>query len=265
MIERGFLEDCLEKGLSTREIENIYGYPRNTVSYWINKYGINDKSKFVKSDKVSIGKIDTKEKAYFLGFLLADAYIGNNDLLTFGIQLADREILDFFASIFGGTILVNTKFDKKNKQYPSARWNRVVKGITTYTGGKLKEDRHYPIIRTDLERYLVQGFFDADGCITWGKRKDSNRIWHKICFKSKLKLLSGLQISLLKNADISSICKQSNKENCSILEFANRNSVLKFLNYIYPDDSFIILKRKYLKACALRLELEENGEGAIEQ
>ena len=45
-----------------------------------------------------------------------------------------------------------------------------------------------------------------------------------------------------------------------MLEFANREDVLKFLNFIYPNDSFIILKRKYNKAKALRLELGEFGE-----
>ena len=52
------------------------------------------------------------------------------------------------------------------------------------------------------------------------------------------------------------------KENCYIIEFANRKDILKFLDYIYCDN-FVVLQRKYLKAKALRLELEENGEGTI--
>ena len=39
---------------------------------------------------------------------------------------------------------------------------------------------------------------------------------------------------------------------------------MKFLGYIYQDD-FIVLKRKYLKYKALRLELEENGESRISE
>ena len=54
------------------------------------------------------------------------------------------------------------------------------------------------------------------------------------------------------------------EKDCFVIEFANRIDVLKFLNYIYQDD-FVVLKRKYLKYKALRLELEENGEGAIKQ
>lgn len=54
-------------------------------------------------------------------------------------------------------------------------------------------------------------------------------------------------------------------ENCFVLEFANRKDVIKFLDFIYPDDSFIVLKRKYLKQYALRLELEENGESSYKR
>ena len=43
------------------------------------------------------------------------------------------------------------------------------------------------------------------------------------------------------------------------------NDVIKFCEHIYPNEDFIILNRKYLKYKALRLELEENGEGAIKQ
>ena len=38
-------------------------------------------------------EIDTKEKAYILGYLLADGYI-NNSTLEFGCALADKEILE---------------------------------------------------------------------------------------------------------------------------------------------------------------------------
>ena len=44
-----------------------------------------------------------------------------------------------------------------------------------------------------------------------------------------------------------------------MLEFANKRDVIKFYNLVYSDKEFIILRRKYN---ALRLELEENGEGS---
>lgn len=151
--------------------------------------------------------------------------------------------------------------NKKTRRFPRARIQKRIPDILKFTGGRLKVDRHYPRIREDLERYLIQGLFDADGCLTFGRRKDKNRIWQKISFTSQLKILEGVQQYLIKKLDISTILRPKSNEKCYVIEFANRIDVLKFLKHIYPNDSFIILKRKYLKYKALRLELEENGEG----
>ena len=129
-----------------------------------------------------------------------------------------------------------------------------------FFGGEKKVDRHYPRIRDDLERYLLQGLFDADGCITWGYRKDKGRIWHKVSFTSQLKILQGVQQYLINKLGIASVIRPKAKENCYVLEFSNKSDVVKFCEHIYPDDDFVILKRKHLKYKALRLELEENGE-----
>ena len=105
------------------------------------------------------------------------------------------------------------------------------------------------------------GAFDADGCITWGRRKDKNRIWHKISFTTSLKIASGIQMFLIKELNISTTIHPKSNSECYVIEFANKIDIYKFLDYLYQDD-FIVMKRKYNKANALRLELEENGEGA---
>lgn len=205
-------------------------------------------------------KIDTKEKAYCLGFILADGSIDKKNRIELTVALRDAEILDIFKCLMGGNIHIDNTFDKKAKRFPRARFQRVVKDITKFTGGALKADRHYPIIRKDLEPYMIQGFFDGGGCITYGIRKDSNRLWHKISFTSQLKMLEGVQQYLLKSANISTIVRPKTNEKCYVLEFANKSDILNFFNCVYINETFIVLKRKYLKFKALRHELEENGE-----
>ena len=171
----------------------------------------------------------------------------------------DREVIEFISSVFDSNIQEDHKLDKKNRRFPNCRTQRVIKDILKFTGGRLKTERHYPRVKKDLERYLLLGFFDADGCITWGRRKDRNRIWQKVMFASSYSLLEGVQQHLF-NIGITTKLRPKANENCYIIEFANKKDVLKFLDYIYPDDEFVILQRKYLKAQALRLELEEFGE-----
>lgn len=262
-MDKMFLKDCLEKGMSTRDIEKLCDKSRGTISYWINKYGLSNDSKYNKKPNYKFDKIDTKEKAYILGFILADGCINNRNT-EISVSIKDKEIVEFIAKIINGNVTYKNKFDKKKRIFPSARVIKKITDITKFTGGELKKNRHYPIVRNDLERFLLQGLFDADGCITWGRRKDRSRIWQKISFTSQLKILEGVQQYLIKKVGISTTIRPKSNENCYVLEFANKNDVLKFCEHIYPNEDFLILKRKYLKYKALRLELEENGEGTIE-
>ena len=263
-MDKELLEKYLEEGLTQREIAKIVGKGKSTVGYWITKYGLNDKSKYAKpkyKDPRMFNKIDTPEKAYIIGYTLADGYISDN-AVEFGCCLEDKEILQFVAEYIGANYTEDLTYIPEAKRFPRARIH-IGKSVLITDFNKhcsSKENKHCPIIPKNLEKYLVQGFFDGDGCLTWGRRKDRNRLWQKISFTSSLKVLEGIQQILLKQCAISTIIRPKSNENCFVLEFANKRDVLKFLNFIYPDDSFIILKRKYNKAQALRLELGEFGE-----
>lgn len=248
-------------GLSTSEIGDMVGLSRSTIGYQQNKCGLNNLRKTINYNEIpnyNFQKIDSPEKAYVLGFLLADGYINKKNQIEITVSINDKEVIEFISKVLNSNIKENYKFDKKSRTFPNCSTKRVIKDILKFTGGRLKTERHYPRVKKDLERYLLLGFFDADGCITWGRRKDRNRIWQKISFTSSYSLLEGVQQHLF-NIGITTKLRPKSKENCYVIEFANKKDVLKFLDYIYPNNNFIILQRKYLKANALRLELEEFG------
>lgn len=246
--------------MSTRRIGKECNLSGKTVNYWVHKYNLQDRSKFTKNEPYAFGKIDTKEKAYTLGFILADGSISPKGVLQLGVSLYDKTIIEFISKVIGGNVRYDHTLIQEKRRFPNAELSRKVTDILKFTGGRLKVDRHYPRVPDNLERYLIQGLFDADGYITWGRRKDKNRIWQKISFTSQLKILEGVQKYLLNKLDISTAIKPKTGCDCYAMDFANKKDVLKFCEHIYPDESFIILNRKYLKYKALRLELEENGE-----
>ena len=258
-MEKEKLESYLNDGLSTRDIQNITGLHRNTISYWIKKYNLTESMKFKKNESFCFGEIDSKEKAYCLGFILADGAISKNNI-EISVAMDDKEVLEFISKTINSNVNYDFSYDKALKRFPRARTHKKIEDITKFIGGTLKEFRHFPRVRKDLQKYLLLGIFDADGCVTWGHRKDRNRLWHKITFSSSLKILTGVQQYLYKELNISTIVRPRSDENCSILEFANKKDILVFLNHIYSDSDFIILKRKQLKALALRLKLGEFGE-----
>lgn len=258
-MDKKFLEDCLNKGMSTRDIEKICDKNHRTIWYWINKYGLNNKSNYKKTDNYRFEKIDSPEKAYALGFILADADINDNNT-EISVCIKDKCVVEYISTIINGNVHYSNVFNKKTRRFPRARLIKKIVDILKFTGGKKKADRHYPRIKEEFERYLLLGLFDSDGCLTWGRRKDKNRIWQKISFTSQLKILEGVQKYLINKLNISTVIRPKSNEKCYVLEFSNRNDVLKFCDHIYPNNDFIILERKYLKYKALRLELEENGE-----
>ena len=263
-MEYNELKGYLEDGMSSREIEKKVGLCYTTVLYWIDKLNLKHliKNKPIEyKNEYMFNKIDTPEKAYILGFILADGYIGDK-CVELSVSLADKEILYYISQIIGGNVHETTYLDRESRRFPRARYTIYNKNILTDInkyGGK-KNSRHLPIVRKDLKRYLILGFFDGDGCITWGRRKDRNRIWQRISFTSQYRLLEGVQNVLIDEVGVSSKIKPKGKEDCFILGFSSKKDVLKFLDYIYPNDSFIVLYRKYNKANALRLELGEFRE-----
>lgn len=258
-MDKEFLRDLVSKGVSSRKIAEIVGLHRNTVSYWIKKHGLEDEQHYRQRPATEIGKIDTKEKAYLVGFIAGDGWIGEDGSIEISIQIKDKEILDLFKSQLDGEIALSHKLDKKKRIFPRARFHRKIKDIKKIVGGTSKKERHLPRVPKDLERYLLLGFFDAEGCITWGRRKDRNRVWQKISFTSHLKMLTAVQNILYKQCGVPSTIRPKSGEDCFVLEIASKDGVLKILNYIYPNNEFIILNRKYENACALRLELGEFG------
>lgn len=264
IINKNDLINYLNEGKTNQQIADIVGCSKSQMGYLIHKFGLTECQKKKKLPTFKFEKIDSTEKAYSIGFIACDGAVSQNEQVEVSVAKSDKEILDYISKIINGRVFVDDTFDKKTRRFPRARCNKKIPDIKAFIGGCAKSERHLPIVSKSLMRYVLLGAFDADGCITWGYRKDKNRLWQKVSFTTSLGLSTGIQQLLLKEVGISTIVRPKSNENCFVLEFSNREDVLKFIHYIYCDD-FVVLKRKYLKANALRLKLEENGEGAKQQ
>ena len=257
-ISREQLLDFLKQDFSTRKISEITGISKSQVSYLVRKYNLQEYYNKPKYDIFNLDVIDSKELAYMLGFIIADADI-NNEKVEISIKLQDYELSNLFSSMLDSKNRIDNTCNKEKRRFPRIRIVRKIRGINKFIGGDRKKDRNVPIISKNLEVYMIRGIFDADGCITWGYRKDRNRLWHKISFTSSLGILTSVQKVLYK-IGMSTILRPKSNEDCFILEFANKEDIIKFYNYLYSDTYFIPLKRKFDKYNALRLELGEFRE-----
>ena len=266
------LKLLLKSGMSYSEIGKRYsGINYRTVAYYIRKLGLQEFTKQHEKEMAMLGDffevIDTPEKAYVLGFILGDGYVSERqkDYVEISVSISDKCVVDFIANVTKSNVYVDMTTNKAARKFPSATITKTMHHIGKHLGGRLKQDRHYPRVKPSLNRFLLLGFFDADGSITYGHRRDRNRFWANIAFTHHLKCLSGLQAFLCKELDISTMVYPKSDENAYVIKFAGKDDVMKFINYLYPDDSFVVLRRKYEKAEAVRLELGEIGETTLQQ
>lgn len=127
-------------------------------------------------------RIDSYEKAYFLGFLYADGYnvisqksSSNKCETSLHLHVKDRSILEYFHGLLykglvkpiislrrrdGGDACV-LKF--RCRQISQALWNIGMQNDKTY-------ESHLPKIDDEFIPSFILGYFDGDGCITLQKR-----------------------------------------------------------------------------------------------
>lgn len=144
------------------------------------------------------------------------------------------------------------KLNSYTKTFP-VEWSEYFK---YYGLLALKKDKTIINVKKQEYRYILLGLFDADGCISWGKRKDRDRICGSISFKHpSIKLLEQIQKYLAEQMLIISTVKPVKDEACFILAFSKPDDMLKFCEFVYSDDEVIVLKRKYKSYIELRKEI----------
>lgn len=213
-----------------------HGYKSKSQSELQRKYDIN---------KTFFDKIDTEEKAYFLGFLYADGY-NNTDRNSVNLSLKedDKEILEKLNNLLQPTKPL--QYVRIKATNSSNQWRLVIanKHISkrlidlgcdkskTYTLEFPKEKQ----VPKHLVRHFVRGYFDGDG---WVGEK-------AICIVSTLNFCNSLSEILKEQFNINCYIRARHPERNNTIRMLelNRKSARKFLKWIYKDSN-IHLQRKY--------------------
>ena len=183
-------EKLFNEGLPYRRIAKLLNVNRKTVSYHLRKLGYKTDEKrirhvdpnklrkydYSKTENI-FEKIDTEEKAYWLGMLYADGYVANNRN-TIALSLKEEDynhIVKFrkFLNLTNKPIRKKIKH-KDNKNYIGYEFsinNEKVKNDLCNLGCmpnktfkiKFPSDE---IVPPDLKQHFIRGYLDGDGCIT---------------------------------------------------------------------------------------------------
>lgn len=191
-------------------------------------------------------KIDTEEKAYWLGFFYADAY--NNEKLgrlVVELQENDRTHLKKCAKFFGQPREPFKQMKNKGK-YVAYRLELNSKYLSKSLADKgCHQSKSFNILfpdwlDADLVRHFVRGYFDGDGCIYVHQDQLGIEI---ISTKEMIMSLSAL---FKTSADVNPHTSHPKRytNNTYRMDFGGSRQVKRFCDWIYKDAT-IYLDRKY--------------------
>jgi hypothetical protein len=236
-----------QNGLSVKAIAqkyNVYQQPIINVLKYLNIY--NPKPRINQGNINYFSNINSKAKAYFLGFIAADGCIqkqstSNTYGLTISIHKKDRYILEKFKKELKSDSRI---YELKRDQLRYSIYNKQITSDLINLGIIPRKSLILKNIIVNIpKRYrhsFILGYFDGDGSVTLPEPNNPNITTLSISIRGTQELLQGLADELeLTNYKIAKY------DATYRLDFSKKSEVLKFFN-LYSKNK-IYLRRKYNK------------------
>lgn len=176
----------VNKGLTIQEIRNLYNARTQTIMDILKDNGVNT----TENMRVSVNRlmyhdfferIDTEEKAYFLGMLMADGCVRHPEgwTPTIALELIDLDVIEKFQTATNSDGKI-TRSDRKRRVGDNPTYTATIRsekmaedlakyGVVwnkTYDTQRLQCE-----IPESLRRHLLRGMFDGDGSIYISKEE----------------------------------------------------------------------------------------------
>lgn len=229
------------------EIGKLYNCDNTLLSNYFRKWGVKAYPHTESARKYFINeryfeKIDTEDKAYFLGLLYADGSISKSRI---SISLIESELyilqnfqkyLNYFNPIYFFAKEREKRFDNKDSNRLTIYSKKLAEDIAKL--GCIPRKSYcvqFPTteqIPNDFMPHFIRGFLDGNGCIytySWKRPRNCS-----IIFVSSKDFCTGLKNYIENNFDIS--CYIYDKaNNIAELRFFGIKKVIPFLEYLYKD------------------------------
>lgn len=238
-------------GTSCIQLGKRYGITPGAVSSLLKTRGIEVKKNQYKARKYQLNenyfdKIDTEEKAYFLGLLYADGCnFPKNRVVTISLLKGDEDILNRLNNlIYINRPLYNNGYTS-TLTICSKKISDQLERLGCVPQKSLKLE--FPTLKQlpdCLMRHFIRGYFDGDGCIYLNLKRNQNAV---VNITSSTLFSVGLKEYLKSILDVNfnlQILKKNNKT--ATIQMNGNLQVKKFLDWLYEDSS-IFLQRKYAK------------------
>lgn len=233
------------QGKTIMSISKELKISNSRFSKYLRECGINSQ-KHHKNDinDTIFDKIDTEEKAYWLGFMFADGCISSNRN-TIELVLAPSEYIhlekfkDFLQ--WSGNVKV-----EENRSRVSFRNNHIKEALISHgcTPKKSLTLQFPTTVPNELIHHFIRGYFDGDGCICHTEKT------LEISMISTYNFLN--EVCNIMDIDKNRIYDLDRRRNSNRIVLGGKKDIEKFLDFIYQD-AHIYLDRKYEKYKNLKI------------
>lgn len=250
-----YVIELYNKGNKIKEISTLTSLSINKIYKIlnINKIKLNRKYKYSVNENY-FSKIDSYEKAYILGFILAD---GHNNIKRHTLEIVlhkkDLDILEKIKiNMESNNKILFTNYHNSHQAKLSIINKKISNDLLklgiipnkTYTA-KL------PIIPKKFYRPLILGIFDGDGSLCINKKQYDRGY---LSITGTYEIIHGISSFLKKECNVNCHINQRYKErdnNNYNLNLCGNNVVMRVLNWLYFD-SKIFLDRKHNRYLELK-------------
>lgn len=225
------------------------GVDRRTISKHLKELGIEiiNKQNRPKFNINVFDTIDTEEKAYWLGFIFADGYIGSTPIredkksvynFELSLALKDIEHLEKFKKFISFEKEITKDSYRCRLMVANKHFWTILNSYGCVPNKSLT--LKFPnCIPNDLIRHFIRGYFDGDGCIT--RHVYVNTVSPAINVLGTSDFLN----NIINYSDTTPNIRHDKRhsEETLILEW-HKDDGIKFINYLYKNSS-IYLDRKF--------------------
>ena len=206
-------------------------------------------------DESVFNNIDTQEKAYWLGFLMADGY-NHEDINSVSLRLhyKDKDVLEKF-KVFLKTdtpIHVYERGPSKDKIYCDLTINSYILSEQLSKLGCVQGKTYtleFPKIPDNLYSHFIRGFFDGDGCISIIPRKNRREgsKQYQLNFVGKESVLIEIQNIICNNTNVTKTKLRHRKNSfAKSISWGGKIVCKRILDYLYKDAT-VYMNRKFEK------------------
>lgn len=263
--EKQLILKLYAEGHGAPYIANELKIATHKVSYFVKSSGVSrtpsEAARKYSYDEDFFKKIDSEEKAYWLGFMYADGYVSSRKYgKCVGLSLSSKDkahLVKFMKSLHGNVPIHDYV---SNSGYAShTEYSRVILcGDTMYkyaiAQGIVEHKTNIvtaPEISQKLVPHFIRGYFDGDGCLTCGMKRHHRGRPGKYCEYAVKILGTQSLLDFIKNfiekhdvAKINRYYRRKEGQTVLSLELKGNKQIKKFLDLIYKNAT-IYLDRKY--------------------